>query len=174
MKRIFFNFVLFLATLPAVGQGFNTVHKYTDIFGKTMGKNKVYREVNEVYIEGFSYSEGISGWNTKSYTLDTEEFDQYLYYVCKNSEYPHIYVTIILPPSEDKYGNKSPGKRITIGKIDTSESKRYKGFEYWVKEYNFMAMFYKDYQEYNKQIEKNSVSISGARICPAYYPKSIK
>lgn len=174
MRKWFLCCVLFLTTFTAEGQGSNAVHKYTDIFGKIMGESKVYRKGNEVYIDGFSYSEGISSWNSKSYSLDDKEFNQYLYYVCKNSEYAYIYVTIILPPSKDKYGNQSTGERITIGKIDTAESKRYKGFEYWVKEYNFMSMFYKDYQEYNEQIKRDDITISGMRIVPAYYPKSIK
>ena len=176
MKKIFFCLFLSLITNTIIGQSLSNVkHKYTDTFGKTMGENKVYRKGNEVFIEGFYYSQGIAGLNSIDYSLDIEEFNQYLYYVCSNSEYSYIYVTIIRLPQADKYGNKYPGERITIGRINTAESRRYKGYNYWVKEYNFMSMFYKDYQEYQQRIEKQRRNNGhGFMIIDAYYPKSIK
>ncbi len=171
---------MFLTTITATGQTFDDLKnaitsKYTDTFGKTMGENKVYRKGNEVFIEGFYYTEGISGINSTDYSLDIKEFDKYLYYVCNNTNYSYIYVTIIKKALEDKYGNKYPSEKITIAQIDIAESKRYKSFEYWVKKYNFMSMFNKDLPEYNKRIERQTRNNSSPiMLIEAYYPKSIK
>ena len=180
MRKIIICFCLLLTTITATGQTFedlkNTItSKYTDTFGKTMGENKVYRKGNEVFIEGFYYTQGISGFHSIDYSLDIDEFEKYLYYVCNNTNYSYIYVTIIRKPTEDKYGNKYPSEKITIGKIDTAESKRYKSFEYWVREYDFMSMFNKDLEEYNERIERQSRNnSSGFMLIESYYPKSIK
>ena len=100
MRKQFLCFFLFLTTITATGQIFDdlkhaTISKYTDTFGKTMGENKVYRKGNEVFIEGFYYTQGISGFRSIDYSLDINEFDRYLYYVCNNTNYSYIYVTII-------------------------------------------------------------------------------
>ena len=179
MKKNIFCFVLFFTTITAAGQTFDNlkntlISMYTDTFGKTMGENKVYREGNVVYIEDFYYTQGISGINVIDYSLNIDEFDRYLYYVCTNSDYSYIFVTIIKRPLEDKYGNKYPREKITIGQINTEESKLYKSFRHWVKVYNFLSMFNKDLEEYNEKIEWQSRrSSNGVIIRESYFPKSI-
>ena len=147
MRRLLHHYrglmvLLCMLVAPQVIYAWNIKHEYTDKMGKTMGKNKVHREGNEVFVEEFYYTQGISGINSIDYSLDIGEFNDYLYYLCQNTDYPYIYVTIKLKSSEDKYGNKKPGDKITIGKIDIKESKKYKTINHWANQYGFLKMFY--------------------------------
>ncbi len=146
------------------------------MFGETMGKSKVYRNGNEVFVEGFNYSVGISGFNKVDYSVDIRALDEYLFYLCQHTNYSHIYVTII-PSKVDDYGNTVLEKKITIGKIDTHESKKYKNISYWRDDYGFFKMFNKDRAEYERTLQEESTFVhmgsGGFSIIPKYMPKSI-
>ena len=126
----------------------NIKHEYTDTYGKTMGKNRVYRNGDEVFIEEFHYAVGVYGINKPYYSLDIDAFDNYVFYVCQHTNYPYIYITIQWKSSTDSYGNKIPGEKITIGKIDTKESKKYKDVNHWAYQYGFITMFSKYREAY--------------------------
>ena len=143
----------------------------TDIFGSKMGESRVYRSGNEIIVDDFSYSQGITSINGKNYSVDIKMLDEYIYHVCTTTSENYIYVTI-RRVFENQYGEKSY-ENITIGKIDVAETKKYKSFSYWNDYYGFTKMFYKDIREYNEQYNKNVDNYS-VRIVPVYYPRSIK
>ncbi|MBR4951458.1 MAG: hypothetical protein IKY56_00510 [Alistipes sp.] len=136
-----------------------------------MGESRVYRSGNEIFVDDFSYSQGISSINGKNYSVDIKMLDEYIYHVCTTTSENYIYVTI-RRVFKNQYGEKSY-ENITIGKIDVAESKKYKSFSYWNDYYGFADMFYKDIREYNEQYNRIGDPYT-VRIVPAYYPRSIK
>ena len=171
---------LIFCGIPNIGYAWSIKHEYTDKFGKTMGENKVHREGNEVFVDEFYYTEGLySIGGGRDYSLDIKEFNEYLFYVSQNSNSPFIYVTIQLRSSTDKYGNKQPGRKITIGKVDTKESKKYKDLNHWINEYGFLRMFNKDKGQYDEYVRRKMSEMNNNRgpnfiEIDAYYPTSIK
>lgn len=136
-----------------------------------MGESRVYRSGNEIIVDDFTYSQGITSINGKNYSVDIKMLDEYIYHVCTTASESYIYVTI-RRVFENQYGEKSY-ENITIGKIDVAEAKKYKSFSYWNDYYGFTKMFYKDIREYNEQYNKNVDNYS-VRIVPVYYPRSIR
>ena len=137
-----------------------------------IGDCKVYTEGNEVFVDGFNYTTGISGVNNTDFNVDFDELDEYIYNFCKKTTYSTVYVTLIAVAGEDKYGNKEYEK-ITIGAIDTEETEKYVDYSNWKFKYGTKRIFYKDKSEYNKK-QRERTRGQFFSITPRYMPKSIK
>lgn len=116
-----------------------------------IGDTKVYVEGDEIIADYFPYaSYGIGYITEMSINFDFKKFDKYVYKQVKRSNKPYLYV-VIRHVDEDKYGNKTLGNKITIGKIDVNESKKYTNFYYWSRVYNSYNMWM------NIREERNSI-----------------
>lgn len=140
-----------------------------------IGDCKVYNKSNEVFVDGFNYTIGISGINKSNLNISFYELDKYLYDFCNSTSYSSVYVTLIAIVGEDKYGNKKH-QNITIGVIDTEESAKYTDFSHWQRKYSTKKMFYKDKSEYDKTQRDNfnNLQRGGFSITERYMPHSIK
>lgn len=137
-----------------------------------IGDCKVYAEGNEIFVDGFNYTIGMSGINRTSFNIDFDELDKYVYDFCKKTTYSTVYVTLIAVAGEDKYGNKEYEK-ITIGAIDTEETEKYVDYSKWKYKYGTSKMFYKDKWEYDEE-RRERMKEQMFSIVPRYMPKSIK
>ena len=82
----------------------------------------------------------------------------------------------VLLELKEEYGNTSLGKKITIGKVDVIDTKKFTDISYWKEKYGTFKMWNKDRKEYED--EKNRILQNTKRgafnIIPAYKPKSIR
>lgn len=140
-----------------------------------IGDCKVYIEDNEVFVDGFNYTKGLSGINSTNFNVDFDELDEYVYKFCKKTTSSTVYVTLIAEDGEDQYGNKEY-KRITIGSIDTKETEKYVDYSKWKRANGTEKMFYKDKREYDRKVQEKMGNWKPGSfwIIERYMPKSIK
>ncbi|WP_251968558.1 hypothetical protein NEE14_007825 [Parabacteroides sp. AD58] len=137
-----------------------------------IGDCRVYTEDSEIFVDGFNYKIGISGIGRMSFNINFNELDKYVYNFCKKNHNPNVYVTLIAISGEDKYGYNEYEK-ITIGIVNTDETRKYANFKAWKKGYGTEKMFFKDKEEYDKRLE-NMTRGYMPTIVPKYMPHSIK
>ncbi len=146
-----------------------------------IGNTEVYAENNEIIADYFPYaSYGIKGINQICVNFAFDEFDKFIYKQVKKSKAPYLYV-VIRHSDEDKYGNKTLGRKITIGKIDVKESKQYTDFYHWNLEYSTYKMWAKDLYQYEQNLKNKQQQIlqsndyrAGIYFNDKYEPKSIR
>ena len=164
MKAILLNMLLGLAFLCLLSSCETKI-----------GDCKVYQVGNEIFVEGFNYTIGLSGINQTSFNVDFDELDKYIYNKVQSAS-SDLYITLLVDNGEDEYGNKEEYTPITIGVIDIDDSKRYADYEHWHRKYNTTDMFYKDKREYDRQEReaRQNLSLGSFRVSRRYMPNSIK
>lgn len=142
----------------------------------TFGETKVYLSNNEIIIDNFlGPAYGIAGWGSESWgDFSFDKVDEFIYKQAKKSNHDYFWV-VLCYYSEDQYGNITPDERITIGKIDIKETKKYVDYSKWHLYNKTYEMWAKDRYEYENRIT-NMRATQGisAMIVPAYRPKSIR
>ena len=120
---------------------------YRDWFGyrTTIADSKVVLNKNEIVITNFPYySIGMIGFNQVSFgEFSFTELDEFVYKVATETDYNELYITIQYI-EENYYGNKIPGDRITIGKVNAIDSKKFVDFEHWQERNSIYKMFMKN------------------------------
>lgn len=133
----------------------NIAHSYG--FPQKIGDAEATFSGNEILVKNFPhYTQGIISANQISFgNFSFYELDKFIYDVVSFSSNDEIIISIQYV-EEDKYGNKTEGDKITIGKVNVSESKKYKDFQYWKNIYSSDKMFWEHIEKSKKQ---NSVHI---------------
>ncbi|WP_071145387.1 hypothetical protein [Bacteroides ihuae] len=150
------------------------IYKDYFVYTKKIGDAEAVFNGNEILVKNFPhYTQGISGVNEISFgDFSFDELDKFIYEIVNNSSLNEIYIAIQYA-DEDIYGHKTDGEKITIGRADVRESKKYIDFEHWNQVNNTSDMFWKDKREYDELIAR-STNNSSFSIIPAYVPRDIK
>lgn len=176
VKRFWFSLILittittFLVYLFQGESSFSTIN----INSKKIAQTVISIENNEIIVSNFPRpTMGITSQSGEDFgEFSFSELDHYVYNIAIKSNYDFLYI-VIRYTHEDKYGNKTLGEKITIGAINTAESKKYKDFSYWRKRHSTYKMWSKDKKEDEEKYKSNN-SYGSFKIVPAYKPKSIR
>ncbi|WP_294598656.1 hypothetical protein [uncultured Rikenella sp.] len=162
MKKVFFLCALILSACDSL----------SGLTPKKIGDTKIYLENNNIIAEDFPYPREM-GFSVDWGSFSFKEFDEFVYQQVIKSQSNVIWI-VIQHKETDSYGHSALGEKITIGKIDVIESKKYADFQSWNRHYSTYKMWAKDKDEYNNTYRRPYDGDVAPRLVPTYKPKSIR